>query len=142
MIAQPKLQTVNDFDINFLTSTPRLNLMLPRFWVKSSERTRSNLGPSSNSSGYRREVEEIKFKYLLYCSRLVNAILTGITKRSGLFLEILECQLGATFYSMFYWLWLEQYNNNRINRVTNAMETVTETLLMETDEESGNTTKN
>lgn len=56
--------------------------------------------------------------------------------------ELLECQLAAAFYPKFHILWLEQYSNFQVSRVTNAMKTVVETALLETNKEGSSITRN
>ncbi|MEQ2309494.1 hypothetical protein AMECASPLE_039362 [Ameca splendens] len=83
------------------------------------------------------KMKETKFKHLLYCSPLVDGILTGITKRFGLFLEDQECLLAAAFHPKFRLLWLEQFNN-----METATEITIQTALTESNVESSSIPSN
>ncbi|CAI9734396.1 XP_042229523.1uncharacterized protein LOC121871369 [Octopus vulgaris] len=136
VLRQLKLQTFTDSDVGFLTEYAQVMSNVAKFFDKiygEDQACFESLLPTVAATIMK--LKEAKFKYLL-----VDAILTGIMKRFGLLLEDLEYQLAAAFHPKFRLFRLEQYNNSQVSRVTNVMETVVETALMETTEEGSSTT--
>ncbi|XP_042229523.1 uncharacterized protein LOC121871369 [Homarus americanus] len=143
VMTQLKLQTFTDSEVDFLTEYAQVMSNVAKALDKIQGEDQAYLGsllPTIAATVMK--LKEAKSKRLLYCSPLVDAILAGITKRFGLLLEDQECQLAAAFHPKFRLFWLEQYNNNQLTRVKNAMETVVERALMETSEEGSSTTSN
>ena len=143
VMAQLKLQTFTDFEVDFLKEYAQVMSSVAKALDKIQGEDQAYLGSLLPTvAATIMKLKEAKSKGLLYCSPLVDAILAGITKRFGPLLEDQECQLAAAFHPKFRLFWLEKHNLSQLSRVKKAMETAVETALRETIEESNSSTSN
>ena len=129
-----KLQTFNDSEINFLQEYIQVMGIVAAALDKVQGEDQAYLGsllPTIAATAMK--LSDLKTKNLQYCRPLVDALLSGISKRFDNLQEDLECHLAAAFHPKFRLMWLEKYDQKKMCSVKSAMEKVVEEALKEED---------